>query len=86
MAQLVGHTVGRSNWSFSAIQTAAMVPRKAAEDFPVTAKCAKCLSSVQKPCTADALELPRPSKHRALRPTSESKGLGSVAKSAGHKS
>ena len=34
MAQRMGPTVSRCSWSFSAMQTADMVPCKAAEDFP----------------------------------------------------
>ena len=42
MARWMGPTVGRSSWSFSAMRTTDMVPRKAAEDFLVAASCTKC--------------------------------------------
>ena len=94
MAQWMGHTVGRSNWSFSAIWTAHMVQRKAAEDFPIAARCARCRARA---CARDSSAYrsrarPTPLSSRAQAKTVHSahrrsaRARCSVAKSAAHKS
>ena len=81
--------MGLSSWRFSAIQTADMVPRKAAEAFPVAAKCTRCRerasareSSAARPtllsCCAQANKVLCAKRRRA-------KALGSVVKSAARK-
>ena len=94
MVQWMRHTVGRGSWSFSAIQTANMVPRKGAEDFPVASRCANCHARASaRDCSAyksPARPMPLSSRARVKRVLSahcrSARARGSAAKCATHES